>query len=186
MAVRFIDWTVMAAPRHVRIEPLGAVRSYSSPEVAPRRWAANRPGELTGGQPTGAFRGHQGPDQGYAYGLVALFDDRVHLVEHEDRRDVDAGCVAIALKRASHFGRAPVVWDLEAAYLVFGFIDKHPPAELVARRVRLFEGAADAHEYSHVRELVACVPTEVLALSPSAIRRRYESDPMTVTRDPDE
>jgi len=173
----------MAAPRHVRVEPLSVVRSYSSPEVTPRRWKAARPGDLAGGQPTGALRGHQGPDQGYAYGLIHLFDDRVYLTESEDRDDVDAGCVAVALKRASIFGRAPVVWDLEAGYLAFGFLDQHPPAELVARRTPLFEGAAEAHHYTHVRELVARVPTEVLALEPSAIRRRYETDPLSLTRD---
>lgn len=175
----------MAAPRHIRVEPLSVVRSYSSPEVTPRHWTAARPGELAGGQPAGASQGHQGPDQGYAYGLVDLFDDRVYLTENEDRHDVDAGCVAVALKRASLFGRAPVVWDLEAGYLAFGFLDQHPPVELVERRKPLFDGAAEAHHYKHVRELVACVPTEVLSLTSSAIRRQYEADPLALTRDPD-
>ena len=174
----------MAAPRYVRVEPLAVVRSYSSPEVTPRRWKAARPGELAGGQPTGALRGHQGPDQGYAYGLVHLFDDRVYLTEGEHRDDVDAGCVAVALKRASIFGRAPVVWDLEAGYHAFGFLDQQPPAELAARRAPLFEGVAEAHHYKQVRKLVACVPTEVLALTPHEIRRRYEADPLSLTRDP--
>ena len=172
----------MAAPRHVRVEPLATVRSYSSPEVTPRRWEAARPGDLAAGQPTGALRGHQGPDQGYAYGLVHLFDHRLYLTETEDRHDVDAGCVAIGLKRASMFGRAPVVWDLEAGYLAYGFLDQHPPEELVARRGPLFEGAAEAHHYTHVRQLVACVPAEVLALSAAAIRQRYEADPLSLTR----
>jgi len=47
----------------------------------------------------------------------------------------------------------------------------------------LFEGAAEAHHYKQVRELVARVPTEVLSLAPSAIRRRYEADPLSLTRD---
>lgn len=174
----------MAAPRHVRVGPLSEVRAYSSPEVTPRRWRAERPGDLASGQPTGALRGHQGPDQGYAYGLVHLFDDRVLLVDGEDRHDVDAGCVAVALKRASIFGRAPVVWDLEAGYLAFGFLDLQPPAELVARRMALFEGVAESHHYSEVRKLVACVPTAVLAQTPADIRRRYETDPLGLTRDP--
>ncbi|WP_419945576.1 hypothetical protein [Candidatus Poriferisodalis sp.] len=173
----------MAAPRHVRAEPLAVVRSYSSPDVTPRRWEAARRGELAGGQPTGAFRGHQGPDQGYAYGLVRLFDDRVYLTEGQHRDDVDAGCVAIALKRASIFGRAPVVWDLEAGYLAFGFLDQQPPAALAARRAPLFEGVAEAHHYKQLRKLVACVPTEVLVLTPREIRRRYETDPLSLTRD---
>ncbi|WP_419910617.1 hypothetical protein [Candidatus Poriferisodalis sp.] len=174
----------MAAPRHVRVGPLSEVRAYSSPEVTPRRWRAERPGDLASGQPTGALRGHQGPDQGYAYGLVRLFDDRVLLVDGEHRHDVDAGCVAVALKRASIFGRAPVVWDLEAGYLAFGFLDPQPPAALVARRMTLFEGVAESHHYSEIRTLVACVPTAVLALTPADIRRRYETDPLGLTRDP--
>ncbi|WP_419838315.1 hypothetical protein [Candidatus Poriferisodalis sp.] len=174
----------MAAPRHVRVGPLAEVRSYSSPEVTPRHWNAARPGDLAAGQPTGALRGHQGPDQGYAFGLVHLFDDRVCLASGENRRDVDAGCVAVALKRASIFGRAPVVWDLEAGYLAFGFLDRQPPAELLARREELFEGVADAHHYNHLRKLVACVPADVLALTPVESRRRYETDPLSLTRDP--
>lgn len=172
----------MAAPRHVKVEPLATVRSYESPDVTPRGWKAARPGDLAACQPSGALRGHQGPDQGYAYGLVCHFDHRVCLTETEDRHDVDAGCVAIALKRASMFGRAPVVWDLEAAYVVYGFLDQHPPQELVARRRPLFAGAAEAHHYTHVRELVARVPSEVLALPPAAIMRRYEADPLGLTR----
>lgn len=175
----------MAAPRHVRVGPLDHVRSYTAPEVTPDRWTAARPGDLSAGQPTGALRGHQGPDQGYAYGLVHLFDNRVLLAEGEERRDVDAGCVAVALKRASIFGRAPVVWDLEAGYTAFGFLDPRPPVELVARREALFEGAAESHHYNAVRRLVACVPTEVLALAPAEIRRRYQADPLGLTRDPD-
>lgn len=175
----------MAAPRHVRVGPLDEVRAYASPEVTPRRWVAERPGDLASGQPTGALRGHPGPDQGYAFGLVHLFDDRVFLTEGEVRRDVDAGCVAIALKRASIFGRAPVVHDLEAAYSVLGFFDEHPPIELVARREALFEGASEAHHYNDVRKLVACVPSEVLSLAPAEISQRYRSDPLSLTRDPD-
>ena len=117
--------------------------------------------------------------------MVHLFDDRVYLASGEDRRDVDAGCVAVALKRASIFGRAPVVWDLEAGYLAFGFLDQQPSAELLARREELFEGVADAHHYNHVRKLVACVPADVLALTPVESRRRYETDPLSLTRDPE-
>ncbi len=174
----------MAAPRHIRVEPLAVVRSYSSPDVTPRRWAAARRGELSGAQPTGALRGHQGPDQGYAYGLIRLFDGRVCLTEREKRDDVDAGCVAVALKRASIFGRAPVVWDLEAGYLAFGFLDHQPPAKLTTRRERLFEGVGEAHHYHRVRKLVACVPAAVLALMPQEMKRRYEADPLSLTRDP--
>ena len=46
---RFLDCAAMAAPRHVRVGPLSEVRAYSSPEVTPRRWRAERPGDLAGG-----------------------------------------------------------------------------------------------------------------------------------------
>ena len=75
--------------------------------------------------------------------------------------------------------------DLGAAYTAFGYFDDQPPAELVARREILFERVAEAHHYNHVRRLVACVPSEILALTPAEIALRYRSDPLSLTRDPD-
>ncbi|MDG2113256.1 MAG: hypothetical protein P8N02_11660 [Actinomycetota bacterium] len=163
----------MAAPRHVPVAPLERTRSYTSPDAVPGAWRAARRAELGARQPSGGTMGHQGPDQGYALRLCRVFADRLHLVAGEDRHDVERGCVQIALKRASMFGRGPVVHDLEIAYRLWGYLDEDPDAALVAARRPRFEGVAERHHYADARSLVASVPNEVLALSPAEVERRH-------------
>ena len=80
--------------------------------------------------------------------------------------DAIAGCVAIAMKRASLFGRAPTVHDLTMAFTLWGFLDDKPPADLVETRRKLFEGVAHAaHHYVELRELVDAVPDSTLRLT---------------------
>ena len=45
--------------------------------------------------------------------------------------DAVSGCTAVALRRASLYGRAPVIHDLRIAFTIWGFLDAAPPAELV-------------------------------------------------------
>ena len=134
-----------------------------------RGWTATRPGDLTGYQPSGPYFGRQGPDQGYGLILAERFSDRLHLTEGEDEHDVMAGALGVGLARASLFGRAPVIHDLELAYGVFGFLDP-PPADLVEFRKPLFAGAS--HHYWDQREIVAAVPEATLRLTPADVRRR--------------
>ena len=103
----------MAAPAFVPTDPTETVRKYSSPPRRPGAWKADRPGDLAEGQPRGARLGTQGPDQGYVYKLLGLFDDRLHLGA-VNRDDAVAGCCAIAMRRSALFGRGPVVHDLTA------------------------------------------------------------------------
>ena len=88
---------------------------------------------MRGGQPTGARLGTQGPDQGYAYKLVGSFDDRL-VLGAVHKADAVAVAVAVAMKRAATYGRAPVVHDLTAGFTVFGFLDADAPADLVEWR----------------------------------------------------
>ncbi|MEZ5139615.1 MAG: hypothetical protein R2711_12865 [Acidimicrobiales bacterium] len=86
--------------------------------------------------------GRPGPDQGYLLKLVPLLRDELVLADGEDRRDAEAGGVAIALKRASLFGRAPIVHDLRVAYTVWGLLSPSAPPSWwpsagLASRVRL-------------------------------------------------
>ncbi len=134
-------------------------------------WTATRPGDLTGRQPTGAYFGKQGPDQGYALTLADRFHDRLVLSEGEDDHDVIAGCMGVAMARASLFGRAPVIHDLELAYGLFGFLDP-PPADLVELRKPLFAGAS--HHYWDQRAIVDLVPQSTLRLTPADVRRRLK------------
>lgn len=132
-------------------------------------WTATRPGDLSNRQPTGAYFGNQGPDQGYALILAARFHDRLLLTEGEDAHDVESGCLGVGLARASLFGRAPVIHDLELAYGLWGYLDS-PPGELVAFRAPLFAGAS--HHYWDQRAIVDLVPEATLRLTPAEVRRR--------------
>jgi hypothetical protein len=129
---------------------------------------ANRPGDLKGGHPHGPHLGSPGPDQGYALTLVRHFEDRLELAEGEHREDAVAGCVGVALKRASIFGRAPVIYDLEHAFTLWGFLGG-APEELIRFRKPLFEGAR--HHYWEQRQIVDLVPEETLRMTPEQIRR---------------
>jgi hypothetical protein len=75
----------------------------------------------------------------------------------------------VALRRASLFGRAPVVFDLELAFGVWGFLDD-APADLVAYRRPRFQSAA--HHYWDRRQIVDAVPESTLRMQPADVRSR--------------
>ena len=104
---------------------------------------ADRPAELADGQPAGPGLGYQGPDQGYALRLVRQFDGQLVLTNGEHASDAEAGCVAVALRRASMFGRAPVIHDLTVAFTIWGFLSGADP-ELVNEDVLRLGPAAAA------------------------------------------
>jgi len=140
------------------------VLTYASPPRRPDSWRATRPGDLDAGQPRGPRFGNQGPDQGYILTLVPKFEGKLHLQRYEQADDVNAGCVAVALKRASLFGRAPVIHDLASAYRIWGFLDDNAPAELATLRQRVFAGVANPHHWLELRRLVDGVPEATLRL----------------------
>ncbi len=149
--------------------------------AAPAPWTTHRPGEL---RPAPQLRrqaglGVPGPDQGYALTLAARFKDRLVLEPGERADDVLAGAVAIGLRRASIFGRAPVSADLELALGLFkyrvGDEGTWPSSELVALRRERFTGAA--HDYWRRRSLVDAIPEATLRLSPEKLAKRLESEP---------
>ncbi len=164
----------MSAPEYVPAKPTVKVRSYESPPRREGSWKAQRPGDLGGeGQPVGERMGSPGPDQGFVFKLLPLFADRLHLADGEDRHDVEAGCMAVALKRASLFSRAPVVHDLTAAYTVWGFLDSDPSPGLVERRRHLFDGVGHPHHYALLRAVADAVPAATLHQPPAAIEEQY-------------
>ena len=168
----------MAAPEYVPVKPIDDVRTYASPPRRPDSWRADRPGDLGGGQPRGDHLGSPGPDQGYALTLVRQFDGQLELGKVL-QDDAVAGCVAVAKKRASLFGRAPVVHDLRVAFTIWGFLDLIAPSELVALRERVFAEVANPHHYAELRRLVDAVPESVLRKTPKEI----EVDHNAVWRD---
>ena len=140
----------------------------------PKRWVLNRPGEIAGLRPpTGDSFGRPGPDQGYALTLAQRFKDRLVLTADEHAEDAIGGCVGVALKRASIFGRAPVIYDLEIAFTLFGFLAE-ASRELVEWRRELFEGSS--HHYWDQRDIADLVPDDTLRLPPSEVKERSSAD----------
>ena len=171
----------MAAPEFVPLRPNDQPRAYASPPRRPDEWRPVRPGELVtaGGQPDAdaGRMGAPGPDQGYVLKLLPLLRDELHLTEGEALADAEAGAVAVALKRASLFGRAPMVHDLRVAYTVWGFLDAVADPELVAARRERFEGVhLVAHHYPELRAVVDAVPAETLRMTPIEVAAAHAGD----------
>jgi hypothetical protein len=152
----------MGAPEHVPEAPAPEVRGYRSPPRRPASWTATRPGELRLSQPEGDRLGTQGPDQGYALRLAGQIADKAQLRDGEHRADVLAGAASIAMKRAGLHGRAPLVEDVEAGLLVWGYLDRDPDPELVSLRRDWFAEIHSPHQYEQRRRVVDAVPAEVL------------------------
>jgi hypothetical protein len=157
----------MAQPEYVPIAESERVRASEQPP-APKRWTASRPGEIVGGpMPEGDGFGNQGPDQGYALFLGKRFADKLELVEGEHRNDVINGCLGVATKRASLFGRGPVIYDWEIAFTVWGFLGG-APTNVVQKRVELFAEAS--HHYWKRRAIADAVPESTLRMAPQMVR----------------
>jgi hypothetical protein len=166
----------MAAPDYVPVSPQDRPRRATQMPAA-ERWRLGRPGDFVqtiARQPEGPGMGSPGPDAGYALRLASSFRDRVHLQPGEHWDDVEAGCVGVATRRAALFGRAPVVYDLELAFGLWGYLSDSPPTELVEARRRLFEGAA--HHYWDQRAIADRVTEETLRLAPAEVRARASAD----------
>ncbi len=164
----------MAAPKFAPVTPLDRARGYESPDHVPDAWRADRPAEVQGRQPVGARLGYQGPDQGYAITLAERLRAEIRCQAGESVDDALSGCTAIAMRRASLYGRAPVMPDLRLAITIWGFFDGAPPAELVDLRRGAFEGVANSlHHYEERRALVDSVPEATLRQTPDQVRSAY-------------
>jgi hypothetical protein len=164
----------MAAPEYVPLRPGRTEKAYESPPRRPDPWWADRPAEIVddGEQPEGRDFGYQGPDQGYALKLANMLRPDLHLAPGEHADDVITGCVAIALRRASIHGRAPVMHDVRLAFELFGFLDENAPEDLVTWRTPVFEELANPHHYFEVRRLVSHVPEPTLRLTPDEVKAK--------------
>lgn len=165
----------MAAPDHVPVRP-GTSKYYVSPPRRGDSWKAERPGDIPTGLPDGPGLGRQGPDQGYALKIVRQFEDRVHLQAGERWSDASHGCVLVALKRASIFGRAPVKHDLEIAFTLWGYLDESPDADLVELRREAFDRVDNPHHYLEARRIIDAVPEASLRATPAQARERHGAD----------
>lgn len=165
----------MAAPEYVPQPAIKHVRSYESPPRRPEPWVADRPGDYVGEFDRGPRRGAPGPDQGYVYVLARRFRGQLQLASDENEDDAIAGAVAVALKRASLLGRAPVIHDLQVALTVWGFLGDAPP-DLIAYRQPLFEEVSNPHHYPELRRIADLVPDDVLRRTPQEIADAHRAD----------
>ena len=161
----------MTQPDYVPLAGGDRVRPVDRLPV-PQAWLTDRPAELDELLPVGAHFGVPGPDLGYGLKLAKRFEERLVVPPGEHAVDAIAGCFACGTKRAAYFGRAPVVYDMEWAYLLWGYLGT-PPETLVAFRAPLFKGAA--HHYGDQRRIVDLVRPEALPLTPAQVAERLGS-----------
>lgn len=134
----------------------------------PDPWRPRRPADLPAGRrETVRGGGVPGPDQGYALHLAERLAGRLELGPGEHAEDALAAAVAVALRRAALFGRAPVSGDVELALELFGCLSG-APEDLAAYRRATLSGAA--HDYAAQRAIAASVPEETLRSTPAAVR----------------
>ena len=134
----------------------------------PHGWRGGRPGDLAASQPVGKLLGSPGPDAGYAWSLVEGLRDAVVLTPNEHLDDALALGVAVGMRRAARFGRAPVRGDLEVGLGLLGYLGDAPD-ELVTWRKELGRGAA--HEYAAERAVTDAIRDDALRLTPPQARK---------------
>lgn len=107
--------------------------------------------------------------------LARQYEGRLFLTPGEHEADAVAGCTGVALKRASIFGRAPVLPDLTVAFTVWGFLSQAPD-ELVELRRGLFAEVAHPHHYTERRNIVDMVPETTLRKTPQDVAEAHQRD----------
>lgn len=165
----------MAAPEYVPQPPITRVRTYESPPWRPEQWRPVRPGDFVAGFERGERLGSPGPDQGYVYKLARRFEGQLTLAADEREEDAVEGCVGVALKRASIFGRAPIMADLTVAFTVWGFLGDAPP-DMIGYRQKLFAEVANQYHYPERRRIVDMVPEDVLRMTPEEVAEAHRRD----------
>lgn len=149
----------------IGLEDLPRPTAHPAP---PRRWQPQRPGEIGAPDdaPWGGAFGTTGPDTGYALKLLA--DRDLPTGPGESHHSLEVALAALMGARASHFGRAPVVGDAEAAEAILGV--GSTDSGFLARRLAAVAGIG--HDKARARALVAAVDRETLIAAPADLRRR--------------
>ena len=157
----------MGQQPNVEIDPSDLPRPVIDTDP-PRRWRPTRPGVIVrpDQMPWGGAFGTPGPDTGYAMKLVREAD----LPERTE--GLESVLAALMAARASLFGRAPVIEDLEVARILAGF-GEGLPEDLADRRGRWVE--ATAHEPSKGRSAVADIDLDLLKFKPGEILSRLRT-----------
>ena len=159
----------MPQPDYVPTSSADRVRPVEQLPV-PDPWQADRPAEVwREGPPEGPNFGNVGPDQGYGLKLARRFKDRIEAAPGEHKEDAVAGCLGVGLKRAALFGRAPVIYDMELAFRLWGFLGG-ASQELIEFRTPLFQAAG--HDYWAQRKIADVVPETTLRMTPDQVAQR--------------
>jgi hypothetical protein len=159
-------------PPFVPIVPTDRIRP-SDRLPAPKRWVPDRPAEVPHPESPGGRRfGATGPDLGFGLKLAHRLAGRIELAADEHVEDAVAGCFACGAKRASIFHRAPVIYDMEWAYTLWGYLGGAPDGLLAVRPV-LFNGAS--HHYWEQRAIVDAVREPVFRMDASQVKQRLGS-----------
>jgi hypothetical protein len=157
----------VAQPDYVPIVPSDRIRPSSRLQV-PGSWAQDRPAEIVSlRQPEGGSFGATGSDLGFGLKLAHRVADRAVLSEGEHLDDVVSGCFSCGTRRSSFFHRSPVIYDMEWAFTLWGFMEG-APEDLIAFRRPLFVGVAE--DYYRQREIVGRVRDEVIRLSHTEVK----------------
>jgi len=159
-------------PAHVPVIDSDRVRPAER-LVVPGPWSQDRPAEqsdLT--PPSGPRFGTAGPDLGYGLKLAKRFEERLVLAEGESAHDALAGAFACGARRAATFGRAPVIYDMEWAYTLWGCLGG-APEDLVAARSKAFRGVS--HDYWRQRQVADAVRADTLRLTAAQVAERLGS-----------
>jgi hypothetical protein len=159
----FVSIELDDAPRHRQNLPAGVAYPPA------RKARTGRPGDFGPDRPTGPGLGTPGPNIGYARTLVARAEASLRLAAHERAHDAGAVIAEIAMKRAAHFGRAPVKADVDLAIALLGY-DGSADATFAAARARAVHEAD--HHYPARRAVVDLVGEELLARTPGEITAR--------------
>lgn len=148
----------------------------------PRHWVQDRPAELASLRPpSGAGFGGTGPDLGFGLKLAKLVAQQARLAPGEHLDDAVAGCFASGSRRASAFHRGPVIYDMQWAFTLWGFMPG-APEDLVAFRQPLFAGAGES--YVRQRAIAGRVKEASLRLSPVELAARLSQWPSLVVTEP--
>lgn len=142
-----------------------------------RRWKPERPGEITGPAEAkwGGAYGTPGPDTGYVLRLIK--HRHPSLPAGEDRHDVVTALAALASARASAFGRAPTMTDVDVAVTLLG-LDATTPADVAAdfADARRGPGLANlSHRPDRRRALVDAVPRDLLEAGLDDVKTRIHA-----------
>jgi hypothetical protein len=116
--------------------------------------------------PSGPRLGATGPDLGYGLKLARRLEGRLVLTAGEHREDAVTGSFSCGARRAAWFGRAPVIYDMEWAYGLWGYLGGGPDDLIEWRKIR-FRGAAE--DYWVQRQIVDAVRPETLKLTPAQV-----------------